>query len=144
MCWNFLSEQCCHFSQDDWFEGSHATRFTLKMNVFPSICISVFGIYRNPINVCWNPQNSSSYFSKTMHHIWGVTCPGWNWNLKNVNYVVSWHVVLFLGVRRLIWGVYPKCFGKTEIFLIVSLDNLYMRGIYQWNLFASQYVFDIS
>ena len=36
----------------------HMPRFTLKMNIFPSISS------KNPINVCWNPQNRD-HFSKT-------------------------------------------------------------------------------
>ena len=49
------SEQCSFF-QDDWFEGSHAQVYS-KHECCPTY---VFG---NPINVCWNPQNSA-HFSK--------------------------------------------------------------------------------
>ena len=87
-----------HFSKMIDLRG-HMPRFTIKKNVFPSICLesvkmaigtlrrgpvsprwSIWGVtcqvssknecfpiylHENPINVCWNPQNSAR-FSKTI------------------------------------------------------------------------------
>ena len=43
-----------HFFETDWFEGSHALVYS-KNECFPIYLL------RNPINVCWNPQNSACF-----------------------------------------------------------------------------------
>ena len=52
------------FFWDDWFEG-HMPRFTWKMNVL----LSIYTL-RNPINVCYNPQNRLDFPRQSL---WGVT-----------------------------------------------------------------------
>ena len=54
--------------------GRHMPRFTQKMNVFPSISL------RNPIYVCWNPQNSAHFYLR--RSIWVVTCIGLLWKIN--------------------------------------------------------------
>ena len=56
VCWN--PQNRARFSKTIDLRG-YMPRFTLKMNIFPSISL------RNPINVCWNPQNRD-HFSKTI------------------------------------------------------------------------------
>ena len=51
----------------------HMPRFTLKMNVFPSMSL------RNIINVCWNPQNRARFYK--MINLRG-RMPKFNWKMN--------------------------------------------------------------
>ena len=54
------------FFQDNQFEGSHAQVYS-KNEHFPMYLL------KNPINVCYNPQNKVDFLG---HSFWGDTCLG--------------------------------------------------------------------
>ena len=53
------SPEQCLFFQDNWFKGSHAYIYS------ENACFPIY-LLKNPINVCWNPQNSAR-FSETIN-----------------------------------------------------------------------------
>ena len=96
------SEQCSFF-QDDRFGGSHAWVY-LKNECFPVYLL------KNPINVCWNPQNSAC-FSKMIDlrgHMPRCTLkmnvfP--SISLQTPSMCVEIPRTVFIFPRRSIWGV---------------------------------------
>ena len=98
-------------------------RFTLKMNVFPSISCAI------AINVCWNPQNRACFSMRWS--IWGVTCLGLlkKWTFFHLS---PWkqHTCMLKPSEQgsFFWdnwfeGSHAKVYPKNEHFLIYLMCN---------------------
>ena len=112
------SEQCS-FSKTIDLRG-HMPRFTLKMNLFPSINLLI-----NPINVYWNPQNSA-HFSKMIDlrgHMPRFTL---QMNVSPSIYLETPYICVetirtgFVFLRWSIWGI--TCLGLLEKILFSHLS----------------------
>ena len=109
------------FFWDDWFEGSHTKVYSKKE------CLS-FYLLRNPINVCWNPQNSA-LFSKTIDLRGHIPRFSWKMNifphmsLETLEMCVETLRTGLLFLRRSICGVTYQGLVENECFPTYVLGN---------------------
>ena len=97
----------CSFFQDNQFEGSHAYVYSINKH---------FSIYLlgNPINVCWNPQNSAR-FSEMIALRGHMPIFSWKMiilpamSLNTPEMYVETLTTVFVFLRQSIWGV--TCLG---------------------------------
>ena len=101
----------------DHFEGSHAYVYTTNE------CFPIY-LLRNPINVCWNPQNRAC-FSRTINLRGHMLRFSWHMNVFPPLSLETWYMcvkTLRTGLvfpRQSIWGV--TCLGLVDTWMFSHL-----------------------